>query len=65
MPEWGMSIEEAEEFQVAVAVARGKKRAALPRELRGLAMPDREWKVNLPFYTLGSKTREQFSAAPA
>ena len=38
-----------------------KKR--VPRELRNLALPDREWNVSVPFFAVGSKTREQFSSS--
>ena len=36
----------------------GRKR--IPRELRGLAMPDRDWNVAMPFFTTQAKTRDQF-----
>ena len=35
----------------------------VPRELRNLAMPDRDWNVAVPFFTTASKTREQFSSS--
>jgi hypothetical protein len=40
----------------------GRKPRRLPRELRNLALPDREWNVAMPFYTTEAKTREQFTS---
>lgn len=57
LPDSGLSLVELE----AAAGAGPKKR--LPRELRNLALPDREWHVAVPFFTTGSKTREQFSSS--
>ena len=53
----GMSLEQVE---AAAAREGSKKGKRVPRELRGLAMPDRDWNVAMPFFTVASKTREQF-----
>ena len=58
LPTYGLSVVEVE-AAAAVEVAGGKRKR-LPRELLGLAMPDREWNVAMPFYTTAAKTREQF-----
>ena len=57
VPEFGLSIVEVE----AAALRPGRKR--LPRELRGLAIPDRDWNVAMPFFDTSSKTREQASSS--
>ena len=49
-------------MEVEAAATGGQKR--LPRELRNLAVPDRQWNVAMPFYTTATKTREQFSSNP-
>jgi hypothetical protein len=60
-----MTIAEAEAAVAAAVAASGKRQRPLPRELRGLALPDRDWRVTMPSYTLEAKTREQFMQRPA
>lgn len=66
MPEYGLSMVEVEAAvhspSKAGSQASGRKRQ-LPRELRNLAMPDRDWNVSMPFFSTAAKTREQFSAS--
>ena len=57
LPEYGHSMVEIE---AAVAAKPGRK--SLPRELRNLAMPDKDWNVAMPFYTTDAKTRDQFAS---
>ena len=57
LPEYGLSVVEVE----AAAAQPGRKR--VPRELRNLAMPDRDWNVAMPFFSTAAKTREQFSSS--
>lgn len=60
LPSAGMSVEDA---AAAAAAMAGKAGNGVPRELRMLAMPDRDWNVAIPFYSLASKTRDQFHAS--
>jgi hypothetical protein len=60
LPSAGMSVEDA---AAAAAAMAGRAGNGVPRELRMLAMPDRDWKVAIPFYSLASKTRDQFHAS--
>ena len=64
----GLTIQEVEETTVAAREAAGKRRKSVPRELRGLAMPDREWNVSMPFHTTaagGYTTRGGFASDDA
>ena len=56
LPEYGLTL-----LQIEAAAAGPTRR--LPRELRNLAMPDRDWNVAVPFFTTSAKTREQFSSS--
>ena len=67
LPEYGLSLAEVEAATISPTKAgapKGKKRA-LPRELRNLALPDRDWNVAMPFFSvdLATKTRDQFGAS--
>ncbi|KAL1528317.1 hypothetical protein AB1Y20_009672 [Prymnesium parvum] len=55
LPAYGLGLIELE-----AVLEKNDKKTRIPRELRGLAVPDREWKVALPYFTQDSKTREQF-----
>jgi hypothetical protein len=56
LPPAGMSVEDA---VAAAAAMAGKAGKGVSRELRMLAMPDRDWNVALPCWR-GPKTRDQF-----
>ena len=60
LPTAGMSVEDA---AAAAAAMTGKSGKGVSRELRMLAMPDRDWNVAIPYYSLASKTRDQFQAS--
>jgi len=60
LPTSGMSLEDA--AAAAAAMAGRADGKGVPRELRMLAMPDRDWKVAIAPFAIGSKTRVQFSA---
>ena len=63
LPAPGMSVEDAAAAAVAMAGREASKGKRLPRELRNLAMPDRDWNVAIPYFNLGAKTRDQESFA--
>ena len=46
----------------ALSPSKAARKKKLPRELRGLALPDRDWNVAMPFFTTAAKTRDQFSS---
>ena len=63
LPAPGMSVEDAAAAAAAMAGREASKGKRLPRELRNLAMPDRDWNVAIPYFNLGAKTRDQESFA--